>query len=170
MNPAVLSEASALIVRANANGHRGFTGNPADWNDINKELGGVIPTWYIELVTTIPLAGLEIGWQEPGHEQPDDTIYWAEWFDAQNARLEALELHPGKSILSHGYLCVADGNGTGDQYFISLRDGEDPPLYQIDHETDEDAEEILTKGRYLVASALSGFFRGAITRINPSQL
>ena len=161
MNLTVLSEALDLVARADANGHSGFVESAAEWNQVSRELGGVIPTWYIELVTTVPLIGLEIGWQEQAHEQPDDAIYWVEWLDAQNVRSEALDLHPGNSILSQGYFCVGSSSCAGDQYFISIHDGDDPPLYQIDHETNEDMEEILTKGRDLVASSLSEFFRSA---------
>lgn len=170
MNPAVLSGALAFAARANAAGHISFVGNAADWNRISAEIGGVVPAWYIELMTTVALAGLEIKWQESEQNQPEDTIHWIEWFDAQNVRLEALELHPGKTILGQGYFCVAGSNCAGDQYFISIHDGDDPPLFQIDHETDEDPEEILTTGRHLVAPSLSELFRRAETQTKPSQL
>jgi len=169
MNAIVLSEAMALVAGANVNGHLGFVESSVDWKQVNSKMGGMIPTWYIELVTTVPLTELEIGWQEPGHNQPDDDIYWVEWLDAQTIRQEGLDLHPGKSILPRGYLCIGSSNCAGDQYFISIHNGDNPPLYRIDYETNGDAEEILTKGRNLVTFSLSEFFRCGEVETKSSQ-
>jgi len=168
MNPSVLSEALALVARAEASGCTGSVEDAAEWKRLNSELGGIIPAWYSDLVTSVPMIGLNFGWQSSEARSEDDGISWVEWFDAANVRLEMLELHPGVSLLERGYFCVAGSNGTGDQYFVSVHDGDDPPLYQIDHETDEVAHDILARGREMVAPSLSEFFQAARVEAKPS--
>lgn len=168
MNPSVLSEALALVARAEANGHAGSVDDAEEWERLNSDLGGIIPGWYIELMTSVPMIGLNFGWQSSEAQSEDDGISWVEWFDAANVRLEMLELHPGVSLLVRGYVCVAGSNGTGNQYFVSVHDGDDPPLYQIDHETDEVADDILARGREMVAPSLSEFFQAAKVEAKPS--
>ena len=144
MSARLFFEASALIARAAANGFTGSVEDIGEWQRLNSELGGVIPIWYIELVTTVPLVGLELGWQSLEPEGEDDGVSWMEWLDAANVRLEMLEAYPGIPLLSRGYLCIAGcSHGSGDQYFIPTDQGNDPPLYQIDHEAGEEADEIL---------------------------
>lgn len=77
-------------------------------------------------------------------------------------RLELLEGYPGIAVVQRGYICVAgSSHGSGDQYFIPTDQGDDLPLYQIDHEMGEDPEYILAQGRELIAESLSEFFRTA---------
>lgn len=162
MNPAVLSEASALLTRAEANGNIGSVEDAAEWGRLNSELGGIIPAWYIELMTTVPLARLELGWQAFEPEPDDDGLLWLWWMDADSVRSEMLEAYPGIPLLRVGYLCVAGcSHGSGDQYFIPTDQGDDPPLYRIDHEAGDEADEILANGRETVATSLSEFFRAA---------
>ena len=73
-----------------------------------------------------------------------------------------MNLHPGKLLLKRGYFGVAGDNGIGDQYFISAHEGENPALYRIGHETDEDADTILAVERQIVAPSLSEFFKAAL--------
>ncbi len=169
MNPAVLSEALALVARAEANGYTGFVEDAAEWKRLNSELGGIIPAWYIELVISAPLVGLKFGWQSSEPQGEDDGVSWVEWFDAANVRLEALELHPGVSLLGRGYICAAGcSHGSGDQYFLPTDCGNDPPFYRIDHEAGDEADEMLADGREVVAPSLSNFFRSAKVEVRPS--
>lgn len=80
-----------------------------------------------------------------------------------------LEAYPGIPLLQAAYLCVAGcSHGTGDQYFIPMTEGEDPPLYNIYHDVGEEAEEILAKGREEIAPSLSDFFRTAQVEAKPA--
>jgi hypothetical protein len=168
MNPAVLSEALALVARAEANGNVGSVEDAAEWQRLNSELAGIIPTWYTELITTVPLVGLEFGWRSSEPEQDDDLL-WLWWMDAGNVRCEMLEAYPGIPLLRVGYLCVAGcSHGTGDQYFIPTTEGDDPPLYNIYHDIGGEAEDILANGREEIAPSLSDFFRTAQVRAEPA--
>ena len=77
MNTAVYSAARALAARAKADGHPGYCEDVATWRKLNADLGGIIPEWYITLMTSVPLVGLEFGWQslEPKGEDDGVRIY-----------------------------------------------------------------------------------------------
>ncbi len=169
MNATVYSEASALAIRAEASGNMGFCEDVADWRKLNADLSGVIPAWYITLITTVPLTGLEFGRQASEPEPGDDGVLWLEWMGIENIRSEMLEAYPGIPLLQAAYLCVAGcSHGTGDQYFIPTAEGDDPPLYNIYHDVGEEAEEILANGREEIAPSLSEFFRTAQVRAEPA--
>lgn len=165
MNTSVYTEAFALAARAESSVHTGFCEGNADWRKLNADLGGSIPDWYIELVTSVPLSGLELGWQTSEPEKDDDGVSWMEWLDAPNVRAEMLGLYPGIALAGHGYLCVAGcSHGSGDQYFIATDRGDDPPLYTILHDAGNEASEIIANGRHIIAASLSDFFRAAQIR------
>ena len=165
MNANLLAEAKKLVQRAGDSGQSGTVADPAAVDSLNQELGGKVPPWYAQLITTIPLCGLELGWQSSEPDKEYDGVSWLRWLDTENTRIEAMEAYPGLAILARGYLCVGGcSHGSGDQYFISTDEGDDPPLYQIDHESGDEAEEILAHGRYPVSPSLSGFFRVAKTK------
>ncbi|WP_419180551.1 SMI1/KNR4 family protein [Bacillus salipaludis] len=74
---------------------------------------------------------------------------------------EATKLYPGITLLDKGYLCIGyDALGTGDQIYISLDEGENPPVYQIYHDVSEQPDEILSAKR-LIANSLSELFNNA---------
>ena len=171
MNPAVMSEALALVARARANGHTGSVGDAAEWERLSSDLGGIIPEWYIELTTSVPLVGLEIGWQSSEPEQDDDGLAWLYWMGADDTRSEALEAYPGIAVVRRGYICVASClHRTGDQYFIPTNQGDDPPLYNTYHDVGDSADEILDGGREVAASSLPEFFRTSRVESRPSYL
>ena len=165
MDATVYSEASALAARAQASGCLGSVEDAAEWKRLNADLGGIIPDWYITLMTSVPLSGMEFGRQAFEPEPGDDGVLWLWWMDANSIRSEMLEAYPGIPLLQAAYLCVAGcSHGTGDQYFIPTTEGDNPPLYSIYHDVGEEAEEILTNGREEIAPSLSDFFRTAQVR------
>ena len=159
MDPRVQQEASRLVKRANDNGQQGRTADPARMAALNEEMNNRIPEWYVELLTSIPLCGLQLDWESDDEEGAEGTI---EWSDENGIRSESLECYPGLAILERGYVNVgSDPSGSGDPYFIPADQGDDPPVYQVYHDVSDDADEILSEGLELVAESLSEFFRDA---------
>jgi hypothetical protein len=116
-----------------------------------------------ELLTAIPLGGLEIGWQAYEPKDDYDGVEWIELSDASGIRSESIECYPGLAILPAGYINIGScSGGSGDPYFISVDEGDDPPVYQVYHDVGDTAEAILTEGRRCVASSLSLLFQTAI--------
>jgi hypothetical protein len=163
MNANLRDAAVQLVERAAAIGQKGKTADKGLLEALVRDAKGHIPPWYAELITTVPLCGLELGWQ--AHEPVDDYdgIEWMVWSDPRNMRSESIECYPGLAILEYGYVNVAsDSGGGGDPYFIAASEGEDPPLYQVYHDVSDQGTEIIAEGRGLVAKSLSEFFQKAL--------
>jgi hypothetical protein len=152
-----------LVERATA---RGLFGRiiPADeMRRAVETLGGVYPTWLAELLTTVPLCGLELGWQEFEAEPDYNGRTWLIWSDAEDIVDESAKFYPGIAILRAGYVNVAScGMGAGNPYFISVHEGVDPPLYRVYHDVGHDSETILAGGRVMVSPHLSEFLANAL--------
>ena len=157
-------EAEAIATRAAALGIRGRTLT----NDERQRLATalpVYPTWLLDLLSAVPLCGLELGWRAFDPEPEFDGVLWIEVSDANGILWESLEGYPGLGILPAGYVNFGgDSCGGGDPYFLPVHEGDDPPLYHVYHDVGTDAETILADGRRLVASHLSEFFRLAILK------
>jgi hypothetical protein len=132
---------------------------------LNAEMNARIPAWYVELLTSIPICGLELEWQADVPDDEDDGIAWIEWCGVKGIRSESLECYPGRAILERGYINVAsDSTGGGDPYFIPTDQEDDPPVYQVFHDMGDQADQILAEGRQLIAPSLSDFFRFALAK------
>jgi hypothetical protein len=165
MNQNLQRSVIALLERAGAAAQAGSRAALDDMIALNRDCGGVIPDWYISLVTTYPLCGLELGWQSSAADGDDDGISWMRWSDPAGMRSEMLECYPGIAIRGRGYVNVAGcSHGTGDQYFIRAlnEDGDDPAVVQVAHDVSDDPELILRDGVFVVAGKLSELFTNAL--------
>lgn len=122
----------------------------------------IYPAWLLDILSTIPLCGLRLGWRAVDSSPGSDGVLWVEVADANGILSESLEFYPGLAILPAGYVNFGGDDSSGDPYFICVHEGEDPPLYEVYHDVGADAESILPEGRRLVASSLSEFFRMAL--------
>lgn len=158
----VKEAAEALVARAAARGIHGRTLGPSERQQIAAALPAY-PAWLLDLLSSVPLCGLELGWEayEPA---PDfDGVLWVEVSDAAGILSESLELYPGIAILQAGYINFAGGAGSGDPYFLDARAGDDPPLYEVYHDVVSEVVDTLPdEGRKLVLPRLSKFLETAI--------
>lgn len=147
-----------LMAHAAERGLHGYKADAGEVEQLRRDLGGNLPDWYAEFLTTWPLCGmllqLEAGWYEPDGSPVDRHDLF--WNDPANIRLESLEAHPGAVLLSRGYLCIAGDEA--DNYFINIAEGNDPPLYQFNHEAGLDADTLIAQGRTTIVSNLSSLF------------
>ena len=166
MSDTVRESAEDFIRRARAEGQIGKTISRDDMDRLVADTGGRIPPWLAELLVTQPLSGLEAGWQAYPPEPAFDGVMWLEISDARNVRSESLECYPGLAILDRGFINIASCSmGSGDPYFITADEGDDPPVYQVYHDVSDQPDAILAEGHQLVARSLSEFFRTA--RVGP---
>jgi hypothetical protein len=164
MNPRVLTAARALASRAQRDGQTGTVAATADLDRLTAGLGPNLPAWYRELLAAVPLVGLELGIDPPGASE-DDDVSWILWLGPDGIDSESRELFPGSAVLARGYLCVGGcAHGSGDQYFLNVNAGDDPPLVQIYHDVGSDADDILANGVVPIAPTLSAFFDEVRTR------
>jgi hypothetical protein len=158
----VRAAAAALVERAGSFGLRGRTLSAEERRRLTAALPAY-PAWLLDLLSAIPLCGLELGWQAFDPEPDFDGVAWLRVSDADGILWESTEGYPGLAILSAGYVNFGgDSTGGGDPYFVPIREGDDPPLYQVYHDVGADAATILAEGRQLVAPRLSEFLRAAM--------
>lgn len=165
MNAKVLTSAREMAGRAKADGQTGRLATADELERLAQELAGHLPPWYSELLGTVPLIGLELGFPDP---EDSDEISWLLWLAPDGIYSESRELYPGVAVLDHGYLCVAGcSHGSGDQYFLKTPEGDDPPLCRIYHDVGEDPDEIIAEGVIKISLRLSDFFVEAKTKYLP---
>jgi hypothetical protein len=141
---------------------RGRLADPAQMAALARDTGGVLPPWYAQLLTTVPLCDLEIGWPAFAPTPEDDGIQWMFLSNPANIRSASLECYPGIALLTRGYINLAgDSSGSGNPYFFPTAEGDDPPVYRFGHEVSEDADVLLEKGGILVSGRLSDLLRAA---------
>lgn len=71
MDSKVFQEALSLAELARKNGASGGTTlDPIELTALNADMGGRIPSWYIELMVKVPLANLVLGWHTEDDLQP----------------------------------------------------------------------------------------------------
>ena len=156
MNPTVEKEARLFVERAVASGQRGTCADAAELAALNEEMSERIPEWYVALLLSVPLCGLELKWLAEGI---DGAIAWC---GVKGIRGESLECYPGIAILESGFINVgSDPYGSGDSYFMPTDQGDDPPVFQVYHDVSDQADEILADGLLQVAVHLSDLFRQA---------
>ncbi|PGZ90462.1 hypothetical protein COE53_17995 [Bacillus sp. AFS029533] len=160
VNPEVENSVLKLLERARSDGKIGerFTLNKLD--HLNKVFRNKLPEWLKQFYRNVPIYGLEITTKYIDSEDDEDYIDMG-FLDLEGIISESTELYPGITLLDKGYLCIGyDALGTGDQIYISLEEGENPPVYQIYHDVSEQQEEILSTKR-LIANSLSELFKNA---------
>jgi hypothetical protein len=123
---------------------------------------GHIPGWYIDLLTTVPLCGLQLGWQAYEPDEDSAGILWLQWSDAEDMRGEMLEAYPGVAIVGSAYVSAAFDLSGGDPYFFPGNVSGNPPLYRVYHDAGDNARDILGNGLKPVADSLSQFFGTAV--------
>ena len=162
MNQNLQQSVVGLLARAEAAGQAGSRAGLDEMIALNQACGGVIPAWYIQLVTMYPICGLELGWQSSQAEQDDDGVSWMRWSDPGEMRREMLECYPGIAIRRRGYINVGGcSHGSGDQYFVRATTEDDPAVVQVAHDVSDDPDRILREGVFVVAEKLSELFRKA---------
>lgn len=169
MNEAVRAAALDLVARAKALGYYAplrSTSSPApraasaeEVAALQNDLGGRLPDWYMELLTTIPLGGLRFEYVS------DDDLRCALWWnDFANLRFDCLKGWPGKPLIERGYICIAWVTETDDGLFVSLDEDDDPLVHYIGYVLNvrgNDADTLLAE-RETFAPSLSALLRDAI--------
>jgi hypothetical protein len=107
---AVRAAAEELVARAAAVGLRGRTLTPGERQQVAAALP-VYPAWLLELLSSVPLCGLRLGWQAYPPEPDFDGVLRVEVSDAAGILSESLELYPGLAIAPAGTSTSAAATG-----------------------------------------------------------
>jgi hypothetical protein len=91
------------------------------------------PDYWTRFIQDHGLAGTAV--EVPAEADISGLGIELEFFDEEGTRSEAEDLFPGIRVLEDGFIPVAgDALGSGDPYFINIRDGDGGPLYRIYHD------------------------------------
>ncbi len=134
---------------------------------LNERADGAIPAWYIDLLATFPLAGLELGWQSFDPEPDFDGMTWIVIADVHMLEAIMLDAYPGMYLYGHGYLPFAYGSLNAGNVFVLETASGDPPIYEVWHDISQDPNVLVQAiksgepGTRVIDRALSSFLRSA---------
>ena len=91
------------------------------------------PSLYREFVTERGLIGAAI--EVPESEDLSGAGAWIEVLDEAGAEVEASDFFPGLVVIEDGFVPIGGCQlGSGDQYFLNVRDPQPGPVYRIYHD------------------------------------
>jgi hypothetical protein len=122
-----------------------------------------VPDWFARLLAEYKLGGVDFSLSK----NDDCSGFGAGmiWLTAEQMVSEAIEVEPGISVVTSGFVPVgACALGSGDPYFLDLREGsDDPPVVRVPHDFAGGATYPLDRIE-LVARSLSEFFSHALSK------
>lgn len=134
---------------------------------LNAELLGVIPNWYVDLISNNPLSGMEIGWQSSQPEDDYDGIEWIQILDIPLLKEINSEGRPGEFLSKLGYFIFGYGSAWGGNAFAFSSSAEDNKIYEVWHDTAQNIDEMVVaieelKGVAVVAKSFSKLLSEAV--------
>ena len=137
----LLEAAKSALERSSTEGKTASVGS---LNDLNAKLGGLIPNWYFELITTLPICNLELGWQRSEPEDDFDGIEGVQILDVDLLDEINCDSYPGIYLTPARYLVIGYGSSwAGNCFVIPTDQGEDPPLYEVWHDVAQNTEDLI---------------------------
>jgi len=164
MENIILNVAKSFIERAKLLSEEtlGRTATEEEINLLKHKFGSKLPDWYCFLISELPLIHMEIGWQADEPEDDYDGVQYIEILAPKDMIDESYNAYPGIPILNKGYICIGiDPSGSGDPYFINFNNPE-YPVFQIYHDSGDQPEEILSRGREKITDSLRELFENGI--------
>jgi len=80
-----------------------------------------------------------------------------EFLNPESISKECLLYVPGCTVHKNGYICIGLEIGIGNPYAINIHEGNNPPVYLLDHEDGEETEMIIDN-KLTVVNRLSDLF------------
>ncbi len=134
---------------------------------LNSKLNGLIPDWYTEAVTQLPVSGIEVGWLAFPDEKEFDGVEWVTILDANLLSECNLRSYLGNLLRPIGYFSFGYGSSwAGNCFAFNPEEGNDPPVYEIWHDAASNSNEMIKaienkKGVKIVSTSFSNFFNDA---------
>ncbi|MGG3654737.1 hypothetical protein CN568_23210 [Bacillus pseudomycoides] len=124
-------------------------------NLLKEELGKNLPDWLINLMSQVPICSSHL--VVPVTVENEEFKLLIDFLDPKELIQENKFLVPGCAVFSRGYFCIGVESGIGNPYAINIREGNNPPVYLLDHECGEDTEQII-KNKEVIVERLSDLF------------
>lgn len=148
----VITNAKEMIQRSGTSTRVATVG---EINDLNERLNIKLPEWLIELMSTVEVCDSKL--VVPLDEEAELRI---EFLNPKCIIQECLLAVPGCAVHKNGYICIGLEIGIGNPYAINIHEGNNPPVYILNHEYGEETEMIL-ENKQTVVEKLSDLFRVA---------
>ncbi|WP_144555938.1 SMI1/KNR4 family protein [Bacillus sp. X1(2014)] len=124
-------------------------------NLLKDELSESLPDWLISLMYQVPICSSQL--VVPISLEDEEFELLIDFLDPKELIQENKSLVPGCAVFDRGYLCIGVESGIGNHYAINLKEGNNPPVYLLDHEYGEDTEMII-KNMEVLVERLSDLF------------
>ena len=145
-------------------------GKPGDVLDkesllsLRQHEGANVPDWLVELLTELPLGGVQVGVAADDLEMP----LFFEIGDAALIEEINVDSYPGEYLFPRGYVALGCGAAWAGDIFVVATSSDDPPVYQVWHDVSDDPEELEQAilegkpGTRRLAASLSELFLNAV--------
>lgn len=167
MHSEILKAVSDFVLRVKATDSEGKIVDLDKLTELNSKLTNPLPHWFMNLYSAFPLSGAQLEFPQYEPDEDYDGFVSLELATPQNIFDEMELYYPGIVIKDLGYFCIAvDPAGSGDQYYTTSTQGDNPPVFQVFHDVSDNGEEIEKHGMEKIADTLSDFFAKARLRNN----
>ncbi|MEH7052427.1 SMI1/KNR4 family protein [Bacillus pseudomycoides] len=122
---------------------------------LREELGKNLPDWLINLMSQVPICSSHL--VVPFTVEDEEFKLLIDFLEPKELIQENKFLVPGCAVFNKGYLCIGVESGIGNPYAINIREGNNPPVYLLDHEYGEDTGQII-KNKEVIVERLSDLF------------
>lgn len=132
-----LAEAcTSLVKRAIQPGNRC---DRSEMMKLNADSGSILPTWFIDMMTSFPLAGLELRWQfDPSDDE--DGVAWIVLADVAMLQ-ELLKAYPAVYLVDRGYFPIGYGTLNAGNVFLMRGAGDaTSTLFELWHDVSHDPD------------------------------
>ena len=116
---------------------------PKALEELNTPDGVHLPQWLIELLSELPLAGIQIGvtvTDKLGGLHNEPVMF--ELGDAALITEINTTSYPGMYLFPRGYVAIGCGIEWAGDVLVLATNAEDPPAYQVWHDVSHDPEEL----------------------------
>lgn len=156
MNNEVVREAQELVLRSETAGR---TANEEEMITLKEKMGGKFPAWLMKLMNTIPvydsLLAIPI--------ENEDFDIEINFLNSQLIIEETFLAVPGCAVFEEGYICIGLIRSLANPIAINIYEGNNPPVYILDHDYGEDTE-LIIENRQMIAESLSELFSFTILK------
>ncbi|MDD1505926.1 hypothetical protein PVA17_24755 [Lysinibacillus sp. CNPSo 3705] len=151
----VITSAKEMIQRSGISTRIATVG---EINDLNEKLDIKLPEWLTELMTTVEVCDSKL--VIPLDEEDEEDELRIEFLNPKCIIEECILYVPGCAVHKNGYICIGLEIGIGNPYAINIYEGNNPPVYILDHEYGEETKMII-KNKLTVVEKLSDLFLAA---------
>jgi len=155
----VITNAKNMIQRSGTSTRIATVG---EINDLKEKLDSKLPEWLIDLMTTVEVCNSELVVPFDAEDEEDDENpqLRIEFLNPKCIIDECLDAVPGCAVFESGYICIGVEIAIGNAYAINIHEGNNPPVYLLDHEYGEETETII-ENKLTVVKKLSDLFQVA---------